>query len=134
MVNVIAVILLIFFTSLALARGPAGTLSVPTFSDDGEISEPISVDVGSSSAVDLFEVVKTTMIAKRVRSILIQNPSATYDLLVGTTSNFMSLSSPSFWFVPKDSGAWITTNKSNKYLQYPVGAKTETIRGNVESE
>lgn len=115
------------------ARTASSALSVPIFLDDGDTREPISISVGSMTAVSFYDVMTTTMPEKRIRSILVMNPSARYQLYIGTSSNFMSLASPKFWVVGRSSGSWITSNHQKFWMQYPQG-NTEKVRGNIESE
>jgi hypothetical protein len=119
--------LVVGFTSQASARGPGWSLSMPVFKDDGDNRVPFKVQVGSTSVVALIDPDDL-----QDRAILITNPSASYNLMLGTCSIFDIIDS--YWTVPKGSGSYITSNHGPLFALYPPSSSTETIRILVEKQ
>lgn len=121
------VLLLIFSASYAHARGPGWSLSMPTFQDDGDARTPFKVTVGTTTPVQLFSTDSL-----KDRAALVYNPSSQYVLLLGTSSNFNQ--TDYYWFVPKDSGTYVTSNHQALWAMYPPGGSSETVRGLLEKQ
>ena len=126
------VLFMLYCCEQLFARASGSALSVPVFFDDGGNRESISISVGSNTPVAYFDVMITTMPEKRIRNIVIINPSENYDLLIGTTSQLKT--NGSYWFINSGSGSWSTSNHQKFWMIYPDGAPDETVRGYIESE
>jgi len=118
---------LLLLSPLAYARGPGWSLSMPTFGDDGDSRVPFAVQVGSAFPVNLYapDVLQD-------RALLVYNPSANYDLMLGTSSNFNVIDR--YFLVFRNSGTFISSNHSPLWGMYEVGAQSETVRGLVEKQ
>ena len=116
-----------FIPSTLWARGPGWVLSMPGFQDDGDTREPFKIVVGTAFPVQLYspDLLKD-------RAVLIYNPSSSYDLMLGTSSNFNV--TDLYWTVPQDSGVFITSNHQALWAKYEDGASSETVRGVVEKQ
>ena len=123
----LVILFLLKFTILIGAREPGSKMTIPIYQEGGDSRIPISVEVGSETPKQLY-----TPNLLRDRTVLIQNPNKNYDLLIGTWSGFRDANV--FWFVPKSSGSWTTTGHGTLWIQYPPGASTETVRGNIERQ
>ena len=109
------------------ARGPGWSLSMPVFPDHGDQTIPFKITVGTTDPVQLFEpdVLKD-------RSVLILNPSPNYQLMIGTTSDFVDIDM--YWIIHKGSGTETTSSHQTLWAMYPPGAASETVRGKVERQ
>lgn len=108
--------------SNSYARGPLNSLSSPVFKDEGDRFGTYKTVVGSNAAViQPFSPDKL-----QDRSIIIQNPSLSYDLLIASWAGFTM--SDSWILVPHASGTLECAMHSEFYMLYPPGASSETVR------
>ena len=123
-------IFLIFLmcASTSYARGPGWSMSMPTFLDNGDNRIPFKVTVGTTAATRLpfsTDVLKD-------RAVLVMNPSAKFELMIGTASNFPALDL--YWTVPPGSGTFSSSNHQTFWMKYADGASSETVRGVLEKQ
>ena len=102
---------------------------MPQFKDDGDTRTPISIQVGSGTAVSPY-----TVDIQKDRSALVCNPSANFVLYLATFAEFTPSRDVPMWFIHKDSSCWETAAHQAFYMRYEAKAPSETIRILLEKQ
>lgn len=116
-----------FIPASSYARGPGWKFTMFTAKDDGDTRVPFRITVGTVAPIQLF-----TPDQLKDRACAIQNPSPSFVLMLGTSSNFNQ--TDLYWTVPNSTGSFVTSNHDVLWAMYPPGAASETVRGVCEKQ
>lgn len=114
------------------AEGDDGPIAARTIVSDGDHRTPHQILVGSMSAVSPYTLIPSTastetLDPKRIdRGMVIKNPSASFELMIGTWSGFTVTDQ---WFgVPVSSGIYGDACHERFWMMYPPGASSQTVQ------
>lgn len=119
----IAFLSIALFYSIAYPYGRSGDLADPSFLTTGDMAEGISVSVGTTTPVLVYDSNNT---GKWDREILLQNTSTSYDIYCSTSNSGFTATSGPRWLLPKNPTAYWSNTRSDIWcLAEPSAGSTE---------